>query len=1042
MSPTNTTSLSAVSREGVLPLEAILCTEELKRRPSRPPDYETENRALGALAQALADAPGTILQKLADTILEVSQADSAGLSLVTTDGTRLYWPAIAGAWKPHAGGGTPRDFGPCGDVLDRNSPLLFQRFERRYTYLLPATPAAEEALLIPFYVHGKAVGTIWVMAHDDRRRFDAEDLRQLESLGRFAAAAYQAVGSQQAQDSRRAALNLMEDAVQARQLAESLNRELRAEITERKQAEALLHHQKEALEMAAGPGSLLEVLTLLIRAVETQSQDGMMGAVHLLNPGGTHFASSAAPSLPPVYIQATEGLELASRSGPCCEAVLRGESVSVPDVARDLRYPRFAELAVQCGIRAGWSTPVLSAQGRVLGSLAVYYRVPREPGARDRQMMAFITRTVALAIEQKQGAEALRISEQRYRTLVDQVQDYAIFSVDLRGRATSWNQGVKRILGFDEAEFLGNDIGDAIFMPEDVAAGVADAELETAAEKGVASNTRWMRRRGGERFFAEGVTTVRKDEQGKVIGFGKVMRDITERKQAEEATAHLAAIVTSSEDAMISKNLDGVITSWNYGAQRLFGYTAEEAVGRPVTMLVPPDRLAEEPKILERLRRGERVEHFETVRVAKDGSRLDISLTISPLKDATGRTVGASKVARDITERKRAEESLARSHAELRASEERLREADRRKDEFLAMLGHELRNPLGAIGSAVRLLTEAAKHDAAATRAHAVIDRQVRHLTRLVDDLLDVGRVTAGKVVLIRRPLDLSQAAVGVVNAWRASGRLDRHQISTQTAPVWVEADEMRLEQIITNLLGNALKYTPVDGSVTVHVGNDGRDAVFQIDDTGVGMAPELVGRVFDLFTQGPQSPDRGDSGLGIGLTLVRHLVELHGGTVTAGSAGLGRGSVFTVRLPRVEQPSKRAVAASEPQKVASRRILLIEDNDDAREMLQFMLEREGHVVLTAADGQNGIALAASTAPDIALVDIGLPGLDGYEVARRIRAAAGAARLTLVALTGYGAGDDRARAEEAGFDVYLVKPVDPERLALVIAGSRVALGFS
>lgn len=220
-------SPDAPPRDGLVPLEAVLCTEELKGRPTRRPDYETENRALAVLIQALADSPQTILQKLADTMLEVFQCDSAGLSLVAKDGKTFYWPAIAGAWRPHAGGGTPRDFGPCGDVLDRDAPLLFKHFERRYPYLQQATPAAEEALLVPFYVEGKAAGTIWAMAHDDRRRFDAEDLRQMESLGRFAAAAYQAANAQQLQEARRAALNLMEEAVQSRQSMEQLNRGLR-----------------------------------------------------------------------------------------------------------------------------------------------------------------------------------------------------------------------------------------------------------------------------------------------------------------------------------------------------------------------------------------------------------------------------------------------------------------------------------------------------------------------------------------------------------------------------------------------------------------------------------------------------------------------------------------------------------------------------------------------------------------------------------------------------------------------------------------------
>jgi signal transduction histidine kinase/ActR/RegA family two-component response regulator len=277
--PANDESPTGLPNDSLVPLEAILCTEELNRRPARPPDYETENRALAALVQALADSPGTILQTLADKILEVFKADSAGISLLTKEdgGKRFYWPAIAGVWKPHIGGGTPRDFGPCGDVLDRNAALLFRHFERRYTYFLPVTPPVEECLLVPFYVEGKAVGTIWAITHDDRRKFDAEDLRQLESLGRFASAAYQAVEvldaleqqgealgqshtelaqriaelqktNAEAQNSRRAALNLMEDAVQSRQLVETLNLQLRGEITERKQAEEEIHKLNRELE--------------------------------------------------------------------------------------------------------------------------------------------------------------------------------------------------------------------------------------------------------------------------------------------------------------------------------------------------------------------------------------------------------------------------------------------------------------------------------------------------------------------------------------------------------------------------------------------------------------------------------------------------------------------------------------------------------------------------------------------------------------------------------------------------------------------------
>jgi signal transduction histidine kinase/CheY-like chemotaxis protein len=356
----------------------------------------------------------------------------------------------------------------------------------------------------------------------------------------------------------------------------------------------------------------------------------------------------------------------------------------------------------------------------------------------------------------------------------------------------------------------------------------------------------------------------------------------------------------------------------------------------------------------------------------------------------------------------------------------------RAKDEFLAMLSHELRNPLGVIASAARLLEDVAQATPTAARAHAVIARQVDHLRRLVDDLLDVGRVTTGKIDLSRRPLDVAALVDGLMAAWRVSGRFAEHAVTVATAPVWIDADETRLEQIVSNLVVNALKFTPAGGAVAVRVSPDGGEAVLEVEDRGAGISSALQGRVFDLFVQGEPGPDRAQGGLGIGLTLVRRLVELHEGTVTVRSAGPGQGSVFTVRLPAIAPVVSVAAPRPEPPRPVPRRILIVEDNDDAREMLRIALEVSGHTVLEASSGDAGIAAVASAVPDVALIDVGLPGLDGYEVARRVRVALGP-RITLVALTGYGSPEDRRRAAEAGFDEHLVKPVDPTRLAGVLA---------
>ncbi|HET9489420.1 MAG TPA: ATP-binding protein [Methylomirabilota bacterium] len=386
-----------------------------------------------------------------------------------------------------------------------------------------------------------------------------------------------------------------------------------------------------------------------------------------------------------------------------------------------------------------------------------------------------------------------------------------------------------------------------------------------------------------------------------------------------------------------------------------------------------------------------------------------------PYRDAAGRIVKWFGTFTNIEGQKRAEE--------------RLRAADRAKDEFLAMLGHELRNPLGAIAGAVRVLQSAPTPDERGARAREVIGRQLTHLSRLVDDLLDVTRVTMDKTVLTREPLNLADVVTNVLATWRSSGRLEGHRVIVNVTPVWVDADETRIEQIVSNLLANAVKYTASGGDVTVRVKRDGAAAVLEVADTGVGIPPNLLDRVFDLFVQADAGLDRRQGGLGIGLTLVKRLVELHGGQVRASSDGPGRGSMFTVTLPSVDAPSqpRRSGAGRRPNRRC--RVLIVEDNNDAREMLSLALSLDGHEVHEAVDGTSGLAKAIALRPDVALIDVGLPGLDGYEVARRLATVAGRESMRLIAITGYGQAEDRRRALDAGFDAHVTKPVPPDQLA-------------
>jgi signal transduction histidine kinase len=398
-------------------------------------------------------------------------------------------------------------------------------------------------------------------------------------------------------------------------------------------------------------------------------------------------------------------------------------------------------------------------------------------------------------------------------------------------------------------------------------------------------------------------------------------------------------------------------------------------------------------------------------------SRID---EIAQLHDALRTAAAAVRERSDLQEREKAA----------------LQAADRAKDEFLAMLSHELRNPLAALTAAAHVVKLAQPGSEAAVKARAVIERQTKHMARLIGDLLDISRVAMGKAAMERERFNLAKVVADVINVWRASGRLERHFVSLGASAVWVDADRARIEQVFSNLLDNALKFTPPGKRVNVSVGPERDQAVLRVTDEGEGLAPGMNERMFDLFVQGERGLDRAAGGLGVGLALVKRLTEMHGGRVTAASGGPGAGTTFTVTLPSVLPSTEEAAPFDNAPRVAARQVLIVEDNDDTRAMLHEALVFGGHDVREARDGTSGLALAAERAPDIALIDIGLPDLDGYEVARRLRAAPGGRNIGLVAITGYGQPEDQKRAFEAGFDAHLTKPVAPERLKQVMAGLR------
>ena len=698
-----------------------------------------------------------------------------------------------------------------------------------------------------------------------------------------------------------------------------------------------------------------------------------------------------------------------------------------------------------------------------------------------------------------------------------------------------------------------------------------------------------IEREDGTRMIALAHANPLRDAEGRVTGAVNVLVDISSRQFADEAQSRLGAIVQSSDDAIISKTLDGRIVSWNAGAERILGYTADEAVGQHINLIIPAELHGEEKDILRRLRQGQPVEHYETIRVAKDGRRLNISLTSSPVRDRSGQVIGASKVARDITMRKRQEAALSllqgmsvrlatsldlelileealktaaamhqadfamlltadpkkewlerrkvvgieperleaeaktaiagsrwsrcvaerrqvivrdverdpvmepfletarregwrsscqtpvlghgggvigiidlyfrrpydapmveRELVELCARQaadfienarlyEELKEADRAKNDFLATLSHELRNPLAPIRNTVALLNGQEVSPAEVRTGLEVIDRQVTHLTRLIDDLLDVSRITRNKLELRRERVDLARVLHAAIEASQPLLTARGHDFGVDLAPepIVLDADLTRLAQVVSNLLNNAAKYTEPGGRIRVTARRAGKEAIVTVKDNGLGIPPEAQSPIFDMFTQAHQGMNSSQGGLGIGLHLARKLVELHGGTLSVKSEGAGRGSEFVIRLPIPEEAAPvRRSNQSERVSMASLRILVVDDNRDAADSLGALLATRGNEVRVAYDGIRALEIGEEFQPEAVLLDIGLPKLDGYETARLIRAEGWGARVSLIALTGWGHEEARQLSREAGFNAHLVKPVEPAVLIRKLAEMR------
>lgn len=794
------------------------------------------------------------------------------------------------------------------------------------------------------------------------------------------------------------------------------------------------------------------------------------------------------------------------------------------------------------------------------------------------------THSESMAHPSSPSYDELRKQAEWLRVTISSIGD-GVISTDAHGMITYMNGVAEELTGWSLDDALGRPLTQIFQIVNErtrlPVPNPAMRALEHGQKVALANHTILIRRDGTELPIDDSAAPML-DDTGSPVGAVLVFRDVTERKRADEVRSRLAAIVESSQDAIVSKSLDGIIRTWNTGAERLFGYTAEEAVGQPITIIIPPERHAEEKSILERLRRGERIASFECMRVNKSGQLLDISLTVSPIRNAEGQIIGASKIARDISAQKRAvqeqlqaQENLAhvtaesdrrrrlyetvlsntpdfmyvfsldhrilyaneallniwgRSwpevqgktfldvgyelwHAEMhcreidhvratkqpirgevpfngahgrrmydyifvpvigadgeveavagttrdvterRQMEDALREADRNKDEFIALLAHELRNPLAPLRNGLQVLRLGADSPAVMAEAREMMERQLSHMVRLIDDLLDISRLSQNKMELRRSQVLLSDILNSAIETARSAIESAGHQLtlSLPAEPIYLDADLTRLAQVFSNLLTNSAKYTEHGGQIWLSAERRGQDVVVTVRDTGIGIPAGSLQRVFDMFSQVDRSIERTSGGLGIGLALVKGLVAKHGGSVSAASEGIGKGSTFTVTLPAISTAVESPTASDAQTSAAAvqqRRILVVDDNLDSAASMAIMLNLVGNEVLTAHDGLAAVEMASRYHPDVILMDVGMPKLNGYDATRRIRtqereeSEESRTPAAIIALTGWGQQADRELSRAAGCDGHLVKPVglaELEQLLFEIASRRSGQGIS
>lgn len=645
----------------------------------------------------------------------------------------------------------------------------------------------------------------------------------------------------------------------------------------------------------------------------------------------------------------------------------------------------------------------------------------------DGKLLGFSKVTRDLSERRKQEL-ALRDSEERFRLLISGVKDYAIFMLDPRGIVATWNTGAEHIKGYSAREIIGSHFS-RFYPPEAIQRNLPETELRGATMQGRFEDEGWRVRKDGSRFWANVIITAIRNPAGQLIGFSKITRELTERRRHEDklrqSEERFRLLVEGVKDyAIMMLDNEGFLTSWNAGAEHIKGYSAAEIIGKHFSHFYPSEALvAGKPwEELNTARREGRLE-LEGWRVRKDGTLFWANTIVTALQDSQGRPFGFAMITQDLTRRR---------HAQV------LAETAQRMHEFIAMLAHELRNPLAPIRNAVALMGRKGMNDPTLEAMRQTIDRQSIQLTRLLDELLDVNRIARGQFDIQREPLDIREVVARAVESSRPLIDSHRHsiQVKIPDQPVPVIGDGVRLTQALVNLLNNAAKYTAEGGKISLTLSLRSAEIEVRVRDSGKGIEGHMLEKIFDLFVQVDPSSQDAQGGLGVGLALVRRVVELHGGSVQARSEGKGRGTEFIMRLPGSIQELRAVGTASDPSEEALQRlrIMVVDDNKDAADTLDLFLQSMGQVACSVYDGASALAVAQSFQPDVVLLDIGLPQMSGYEVAHALHAQKnGVSKPVLVAITGWGQDADKNRADAAGFQYHFVKPMNENVLRAVLA---------